>query len=209
MSAIAETPPLPSPDVATWSPAPHSIYRFTVEQYEALLDAGVLTRHDRCHLINGIVVVKLTRKPPHVIASEKTRDALMAAVPPHWRVMVEAPVRIPRYNEPEPDLAVARGSVEDYEGRHAEPSDLCLIVEVAESNLAEDRELLRVYGAVRVAAYWIVNLLERQVEVYSDPEPAGYGLRKVFQAGENVPLVIDGVEVALIPAANMLPRGTP
>ena len=58
-----------------------SVYRLNVNQYEAIVRAGVFTKRDRLHLINGILVAKMTKKPPHVIACEKTRDALMRAVP--------------------------------------------------------------------------------------------------------------------------------
>jgi hypothetical protein len=69
--------------------------------------------------LNGYVVTKVTTKPPHVIAGELIRDELIALVPRNdWRVMVEEPVRIPKYNEPEPDVALARGKAKDYTNRH-------------------------------------------------------------------------------------------
>jgi hypothetical protein len=102
VSTIVESQPKESAAPPEWLPAPMSVYRLNVNQYEAIVRAGVFTKRDRLHLINGILVAKTTKKPPHVIACEKTRDALMRAVPTNWRVMVEAPVRIPNYNEPEP-----------------------------------------------------------------------------------------------------------
>jgi Uma2 family endonuclease len=189
-----------------WLPAPTSVYRVNVEQYEAMVRSGVFTKRDRLHLINGILVAKMTKNPPHVIACEKTRDALMRAVPANWRVMVEAPVRIPNYNEPEPDLALARGSVEDYEENHPEPPDVALIVEVADSSLQEDRDLILVYGAARIHVYWIVNLVDYHVEVYSDPAPHGYLSSVFLKPGQTIPLVIDGTEVGQIAVDDVLPR---
>ena len=205
MSTIIAAQPAESA-AAQWLPAPTSVYRLNVEQYEAMVRSGVFTKRDRLHLINGILVAKMTKKPPHVIACEKTRDALMRAVPANWRVMVEAPVRIPNYNEPEPDLALARGSVEDYEENHPEPPDVALIVEVADSSLQEDRDLILVYGAARVPVYWIVNLVDYQVEVYSDPGPLGYLSRVFLKPGQTIPLVIDGTEVGQIAVDDVLPR---
>jgi Uma2 family endonuclease len=189
-----------------WTPRPEEIYRLTVEQYESMVSAGLFTKRDKLHLINGILVAKMTKKPPHVIACEKTRDALLRVTPRGWRVMGEAPVRIPEYNEPEPDLALARGTAEDYAARHPGPADLALIVEVAETSLRQDRDLIQIYGSAGIPACWIVNLIDRQVEVYSDPSPDGYRSRLVYVPGQDVPLVIDGVELGRIAVADMLPQ---
>jgi Uma2 family endonuclease len=143
-----------------------------------------------------------------VIGCEKTRDALQRAAPRGWRVMVEAPVRIGDYNEPEPDIALARGNADDYEEHHPEPSDLALIVEVAESSLSEDREMALVFGGAGVPAYWIVSLVDRQVEVYSDPGPECYRSIMVKKPGEWVPLVIEGTEVGRSLVDDMLPRAS-
>lgn len=194
------------PPATERTPLPEEIYRLNVDQYETMVAAGLFTEHDRIHLINGILVSKMTKKPPHVIASEKTRDALLRVVLKGWRVMVEAPVRIPRYNEPEPDLALARGKAEDYQTRHPEPADLALIIEVAESSLQQDRDLMLVYSRGGVPVSWIVNLVDRQVEVYSDSSRKGYRTRQVFEPGQEVPLVINGVELGRIAVSDMLPQ---
>jgi Uma2 family endonuclease len=195
-----------TPTATDWTPSPEEIYRLNVEQYEAMVSSGLFTKRDRLHLINGILVAKVTKKPPHVIACEKTRDALQRIVPHGWRVMVEAPVRIPLYNEPEPDLGLARGKAEDYETRHPEPADLALVIEVAESSLRQDRDLMRIYGSGGVPTAWIVNLVDRQVEVFSDPCPEGYRSRQVFDASQEVPLVIDGVVLGRIAVRDLLPQ---
>ena len=206
MSTIVDSQVADSAWVTEWLPPPRSVYRLSVEQYEAIVRSGLFTKRDRLHLINGVLVAKMTKKPPHVIGCEKGRDALMRIVPAGWRVTVEAPVRIPDYNEPEPDLAVARGSVDDYEDRHPEPPDLALIVEVADSSLHEDRELTFVYGVGGVPVYWIVNLVDHQVEVYTDPAPHGYRSCVFLKRGQFVPLMIDGTEAGRILVDDMLPR---
>ena len=189
-----------------WVPSPEDIYRLNVEQYESMVSAGLFTKRDRLHLINGILVAKMTKKPPHVIACEKTRDALLRAVRHGWRVMVKAPVRIPSYSEPEPDLAVVLGAAEDYGSRHPEPADVALIVEVADSSLCQDRDLMPIYGSGGVPVYWIVNLVDNQIEVYSNPCQTGYRSSQVFRAGQEVPLVIAGTELGRVAVGDMLPQ---
>jgi Putative restriction endonuclease len=195
-----------TPTATDWTPSPEEIYRLNVEQYESMVSSGLFAKCDRIHLINGILVAKATKKPPRVIACEKTRDALQRIVPQGWRVMVEAPVRIPSYIEPEPDLGLARGRTEDYETRHPEPADLALVIEVAESSLRQDRELMQIYGNGGVPTAWIVNLIDRQVEVFTDPCPEGYRSRHAFDAGQEVPLVIEGAVLGRIAVGELLPQ---
>lgn len=202
MSTITTT----GPPGFVWEPPPPSIYRLTVAQYEAMVAAGVFGKRDRLHLIDGILVPKMTKKPPHVIACEKTRGALQGVVGAGWRVMSEAPVRLSDYSEPEPDLALARGTADDYADRHPGPDDVPLIVEVSDSSLREDRQLTRAHGAAGVPNYWIVNLVDRRIEVYSQPRPDGYGLCTIYGPGDSIPVVLDGVEVGRIPVDDMLPR---
>jgi Uma2 family endonuclease len=201
MSTITRHPRSPA---AGWVPT--SLARLTVDQYEAMVESGVFTKHDRLVLINGYLVTKVTKKPPHAVVTELVRDELIGLVPRgRWRVTVEALVRIPDFNEPEPDVALARGKAKDYAKRHPGPADLALVVEVAESSLAEDRKLVRVYGPAGIPVYWIVNLIAQQVEVYTVPHDGGYLKRRVFTAGQSVPVVIDGVEVGRIAVAEILP----
>jgi putative restriction endonuclease len=162
MPTSMRRPPLPP----KW--IPKRLGRLTVDQYEAMVDSDVFTKHDNLVLINGYRVTKLTRNPPHVIAGELLRDELIRLVPrAQWRVMVEAPVRIPDYNEPEPDVSLARGKARDYAKRHPGPADLALVVEVAKSSLSEDRRMANIYGPASILGYWSVNLKAKQLEVYT------------------------------------------
>ena len=111
---------------------------------------------------------------------------------------------------PEPDRCVVRGAIRDYLARDPGPADIALVVEVADSSLEEDRTLMaRVYGGGGVARYWIVNLVDHQVEVYSLPsgtaEPLGYRHCEIFRSGQSIPVLIDETEVGRIAVAEILP----
>ena len=117
-------------------------------------------------------------------------------------------MRIPDFDEPEPDLAIVRGSKGEYFRlkRPPEPSEVALVIEVAESSLQRDRtEKLRAYAHGRIATYWIVNLLEGQVEVYTQPEADRYVAVQPFKPGQAVPVVIDGQEIGRVAVADLLP----
>ena len=124
-------------------------------------------------------------------------------VPAGWVVRGPHPVTTPD-SEPEPDVAVVRGTHRDYFQRHPTPADSALVVEVANTSLRYDRGIKRrIYARARVPAYWIVVLAERCVEAYTDPSgPAaepGYAVARRYADGERVPVVIDGREVGTVP----------
>ncbi len=102
-TAAQQTPPVRSAD---WIPRP--LARLTVEHYEAMVNSGVFTRRDRILLINGLLVSKVTRNPPHVLAASHVRDELARLMPSGWHLRTEAPVRLPPRSECEPDVSVAR-----------------------------------------------------------------------------------------------------
>jgi Uma2 family endonuclease len=125
--------------------------------------------------------------------------------PRGWVVRSDKSVRLPPNSKPEPDDVVARGEIRDYTDHSAGPADVALIVEVAFSSLIEDRVQAGVYAAAGIPVYWIVNLVERQTEVYSDRSPTGVRSRLDFRGGQNVLVMIDGVEVGAIVVADVLP----
>ncbi len=183
------------------------LYRMTVDEYERLVAAGALD-DPKIELLDGYLVRKMGKKPRHSTRSERLRRLLENGLPlpSGWHVRQEQPVKIPEYNEPEPDLAIAKGEVEDYEDRHPDPGDIALIVEVADLSLARDQGRKWVaYARGGIPVYWIVNLVDHQVEVYSDPGPDGYRSSQTFKPGQDVPFVIDGANVGRIAVAGMLP----
>jgi Uma2 family endonuclease len=173
VSTIAPSSTAVPPADPAWIPSP--LYRMKVDQYEAMVASGAFKARDRFHLINGYLVAKMTKNPTHGVAEELCGGALLRIIPPGWHLRTASPVRLPgRDSEPEPDRCVVRGTIRDYEGRHPEPADIAMVVEVADSSLSEDRKMaVGVYGPSEIPVYWIVNLVDRQVEVYSDPGPEG------------------------------------
>ncbi len=117
------------------------------------------------------------------------------------------PVRLPgRDSEPEPDRCIALGMLFDYADHHPGPGEIAVIMEIADSSLAVDRKLAtEVYGPAGIPVYWIVNLIQRQVEVYTDPSPLGYRSSEVVAEGQSVPVVIDGQPVGWIAVSDILP----
>ncbi len=205
MSTIVPPPSTIPPADPGWIPSP--LFRMTVEQYEAMVELGAFKARDRFHLINGYLVAKMTQNPPHVVADELCGSALLRIIPPGWHLLTAKPVRLPgRYSEPEPDRCIVRGTIRDYEVRHPGPDDIAMVVEVADSSLSLDREMAAaVYGPSGIPVYWFVNLVNRQIEVYTDPGPQRYRSRVDFPGGTAVPVVIDGQQLGQVVVDDILP----
>ena len=185
--------------------------RLSVATYDRMVEAGILPETNRFELINGKLVEKVTKGEKHSASSERTWRAIHALLPAGWHVRIEKPVSIPRRrSEPEPDVSVARGGVDDYEDRHPGPADVALVVEVTRTSAAKDRGLARTYGGGGVPVYWIVNIPQRRIEVYSDPSGRGrsavYRQGTTFGDGEVISVVLDGLEIGRVAVSDILPK---
>ena len=184
------------------------VFRFSVEQYEKMLETGILTSEDRVELIEGIVVQKMTQLPPHAAAIDFALDALRPLLPEGWRLREQKPIKLSD-SEPEPDLVVLRGPLRLYERRHPRPADIAVVVEVADTMLEGDRrDKGRVYARARISVYWIINLPGRQVEVYTEPRSGrspAYRRRTDYGIDTKVPLAIDGDKVGEVAVKDLLP----
>jgi Uma2 family endonuclease len=203
MSTIVRTRATSTRRISELIDPSETLYRLTVDEFERL---GDVLKNQRVELVDGMLVAKMTKKPPHVVACDLTRSAIDNILPRGWHTRGGDPVRIPRYNEPEPDVALVRGKLRDYSDHHPGPRDVALVVEVADTSLAKDRLRARIYGGkARIPVYWIINLIDRHVEVYTGPRSNGYSSRIDYPRGAKIPVVIDGVVVGQIAVADILP----
>lgn len=205
--AVSTPVPAPPPAAATIPTEP--IWRLPVAKYHEMIAAGILTDDDPVELLEGWLVTKMGKNPPHVLAADLLADKLNEMRPPGWHVKRQDPITTAD-SEPEPDVAVVRGSRRDYRDRHPGPGDLALVVEVADSTLVRDRTTKkRAYARAGIPVYWIVNLIDRMVEVYTDPTgPAGqpdYRRRTEYREADSIPLTLDGREVAVIAVRDLMP----
>jgi Uma2 family endonuclease len=216
MSAITvpqlSVPNVHAPSAATPSPAPPSpglvarLYRLTVGQYDQIVACGILAENERVELIEGLLVAKMGRNRPHVQAGNKGLRAIDRALIGGWHARKEDPIVVSDGSKPEPDLSVVRGEIEDFHHRDVTAADVALVVEIAESSLSVDRiEMKRIYSASAIPVYWIVNLLERQLEVYTDPDRDEYRTRTILNDDQNVEIILDGVAVGSIAVSDLLP----
>jgi Uma2 family endonuclease len=195
------TPPPTQASLASMA----TFFRLTVEDYHDMIRNGILTTEDRVELLDGFLVNKMPQNNPHSSTIDRLDEDLKKLVPTGWRVRIQLPITLTN-SEPEPDAAIVRGDRRTYDHRHPTDSDFGIVIEVADSSLALDRrEKGRIYAEAGIPEYWIVSLPDQHVEVYTSPSATGYQQSSIFQPGQSVPLLLDGIAVVAIPVAELLP----
>jgi len=185
------------------------ILRLSIEQYHAIIQAGILTDDDSVELLEGWLVFKMPKNPRHRVTTRLVRTALENILPRGWYVDSQEPIALSN-SEPEPDIVVVRGDTRQYLDRHPGAEDIALIIEVSDPTLQRDRTVKkRIYARAGIAIYWIVNLVEEQVEMYSQPlvevEQPDYSQRLDFGRSAVIPIIIEGREMGAIAVDALLP----
>jgi Uma2 family endonuclease len=187
---------------------PYTLRRWTRADYERVASLGVFD-DEHLELIGGDLIVAEPQGTYHATSLGKTGDALRAALPEGWVVRWQSPIALDDESEPEPDLAIVHGTRDDF--RDAHPARPALVVEIAESSLLFDRNQKgSVYARAGLPDYWIVNLVDRVLEVYRDPVPdpsARYewryaSARTVAESETVAPLALPTLHIAV---ADLLP----
>src|SRR5260370_23187725 len=123
-----------------------------------MVETGGLRSGERAELIEGVVVEKMPKDPPHAVAIEYTQDAIRPLLPAGWRLREQKPIPLGG-SEPEPDIAVVRGPASRYEKRHPRPVGIAGAIEGADSSVQYDRdEKGRMYARAGLPIYWIIHL---------------------------------------------------
>lgn len=174
---------------------PYQPARMSVQRYHELTLAGAFTEHDSVELLDGVVTEKMSKNPPHRIATRRCDLALSKIVPAGWHVQNQEPITL-QNSEPEPDVTVIRGTLADYSSRHPQIGEVALVIEVSDTTLVTDRFKAQLYAQAEIPVYWIINLSEHVIEVMESPTstsglPAYSKLTK-YLAGDQVPVVIAG-----------------
>ena len=183
-------------------------YYLTVDQYHRMAECGILNEEDRVELLGGQLVPKMPQNPPHAGSVLLAQTKLLSHLPPDWVLRVQSSITLAD-SEPEPDLVVARGRMRKYVRRHPGARDIGLVVEIADASLDMDRQVKGVlYAQGRIPAYWIINLCDAAIEVYTLPRAGkapSYRQMQEYGKGGKVPLVLDDTLVVELPVRDLLP----
>lgn len=159
--------------------------RFTTDEYEQIIAAGVIGEDDRLELLEGEIVEMRPIGPSHSGCVLRLTELLYRMQAPDIMVRVQDPIRLDKFSVPQPDISVVHRRSDYYANSHPEPEDILLLIEVAESSLAYDRELkLPLYARAGIPEVWIVVPLGQVIEVYRSPEGSGYRDARQLRRGD-------------------------
>jgi Uma2 family endonuclease len=210
-TAVSRPVPSPAPPpTSSVTPPLASMYRMDVDEFEQI---EKFLKAERVELIDGLIVERGDMDEPHAVASQRLGRRLDRLIPDGWFVRADKPLCVHGTYEPFPDFAVVKGDPEtayDIGTGHPKPKDVALVIEISDSTLGKDSRLkLANYAKGRIGVYWIVNLIDRQVEVYALRRRGGYGKPRISKLGESVPVVVEGVEVGRLAVDDILPPPLP
>ncbi|MGV0027832.1 Uma2 family endonuclease [Phormidesmis priestleyi] len=177
---------------------------FSVKEYHAMIQTGLLTENDPVELIRGEIVYKPDRnfQPAsgnesmavgrrHAACVKRLNALFNQRLTGQAIVSIQDPVEIDEYSEPEPDVCLLKQKDDFYESGHPKADDIWLLIEVADSTLESDRTIeLPLYAENNISEVWIVDINAQQVEVYRQPSPTGYQSTEIFRRGQAITLQV-------------------
>jgi Uma2 family endonuclease len=166
-------------------------HRFTVQDVDRMLAAGVLHEDDPVELLEGELVERSPQGDAHRRSIGRLNRALVRAVGDELHVLVQCPIVCSEHSAPEPDFAIVRGEPDAIRGRNPRGDETLLVIEIAQTSQDRDHGKARLYAAAGVPAYWIADLEARRVEVHEDADPATgrYRLVRILEGGSRLPVL--------------------
>lgn len=197
MATLAPSPPAPSDTSSTSaagtgaaslppSPTVPQVRRWTVDEFEAMIDAGIFHPDERLELIHGTLLAMAPQQARHAQSAALVYEVLFQNCPDDHHVRSQSPLRLGPDDRPEPDVFLVAGSAASVREL---PSFSPLVVEIADSSLTYDRSTKAdLYARHGLPEYWIVDLQHRTVEVYTDPGPDVYRTKRTVEPGDTITL---------------------
>ena len=161
-------------------------HRFTVEKYDSMVAAGILTKDDRVELIEGEIVQMSPIGPRHAAVVDQLTMGFASALKGQAIVRIQGPITAGPDSEPQPDVSVLKPRADAYE-THPEPEDILLLIEVSNTSRDADRAVkLKLYAGCGIREYWIVNLEEDRFEIHRSPRGEKYSDTHIVGRGQAV-----------------------
>lgn len=176
---------------------------FSRNEFQQMVETGFFAT-ERVELLEGVVVSMSPQNTPHAATVNRMNYQFMKLCGPDVYIRVQSPVALDESNQPKPDLVLCMLDPLDYAEHHPRPDQIFLVVEVADTSLAQDRRFkARIYARAGIARYWLVNLVQRRIEVMADPDTVAGRYRRVCTFKDGQTLVLPWGQ--RLPVADILP----
>lgn len=156
-----------------------------VDDYYKMAEVGILRPDDNVELINGEIINMSPIGSKHAGTINRLARILIEKLKGKAIVSIQNPIRLDQLNEPEPDIAILKPKSDDYFSSHPKAADVLLLIEVADTSIAFDREVkLPLYAKYQIPEYWIIDLISRKIEVYTNPINGSYPSKSIYGQDE-------------------------
>jgi len=170
--------------------------KFTVDSYYKMAEHGLLEKDRQVELINGDIIDMSPIRSAHAGMVNYLSKILIHDLFGIATICVQNPVRLDDFSEPEPDVLIAQLSKDDYRDQHPSSSEVILLIEVADSSLSFDRSTKKaLYAEAGIPEYWIINLVDEQVEIFQEPVDGHYQVERVEQKSKLFTTTIQGKKI--------------
>ena len=170
----------------------------SIEDYHKMIEAGILTEDERVELLAGNIVPMSPIGNKHILCVNRLNRLLSKLAGEIAIVSVQNPISLSSHSEPEPDISLWKGPIDQYDTHLPQPEDIYLVIEVADSSLSKDRDIkLPLYAEAGIPELWLVDLASSCVEIYTEPKGKVYSLRRIAQRGDHIALAVLGTEIAV------------
>jgi len=161
-----------------------------VHEYHRMVEAGILDGDERVELLAGQIVNKAAKTPPHCAVVKRTMELLQKSLGSLVFLSIHDAVRLDDYSEPEPDISVVIPDPLYYEDHHPIPSEIYLIIEVADTTLRTDCGIkAKIYAESGITDYWVLDVNNRQLHVFREPSQDGYQSRVILADDASISLL--------------------
>jgi Uma2 family endonuclease len=177
---------------------------WTVEEYHRMAEAGIFAPDERVELLEGKILCKSAKSTAHRSTTGRIDYLLKKRLEKIALICVQDPVKLNDRSEPEPDLSVVKIDPLDYADHHPTPSEVYLIIEVADSSLKFDCEIkAKTYSLAGIKDYWVLDVVKRELYIFRNPTQTGYESQVIVGENETVsPLEFPDLQIRL---SEMLP----
>jgi Uma2 family endonuclease len=164
--------------------------RFRVEDFRKMTEVGILPEESGWEVSDGFLIDKISVGSKHAVTVNRLNQLLVVLLERGAVVAVQNPIHIDEYNAPEPDVALLKPRDDFYTNSLPKPPDVLLLIEVSDSTIEYDREVKKtLYAEAGITEYWLANLQDNTIEVYSQPKNGNYRLARILESGETIEAV--------------------
>ncbi len=183
--------------------------RFTLDEYNRLAELNFFNEDDRVELVRGEIIQMIAKGTPHSVCGTRLNREITKLIDDRATARTQEPLQLPPNSAPEPDYAIVQNREDDYLASHPNSEDVMVVIEISDSSLSYDQEIkLKLYAESGIQNYWIFNLRESILEVYSDPYQTtqgvfGYRVKRILLPNDRVAL--PGFQDAVLDLAKVFP----